>query len=152
MTPVVSIHHQLMGSRNQFETIRVIKVLRYVLAKRKSCTSGGNTPAMSVVGVRPEQVAHGTLVGHFNLSIDLPYLLESIEVWRQSSMQTENLILHNSRKGKEIEEISVIFPDVCISVFPEALVIEAIDLCNLSALVIASKNRNSILKADFEAD
>jgi len=95
MTPIVPVHHQLMRPRNEFKIICVIEVLRDVLAKCEACTSRRNTPAMSVIWVRPQEIAHWSFVGHFNLSINLSNLIERIQVGRETSMKSEYLIFND---------------------------------------------------------
>lgn len=65
-------------------------------------------------------------------------------------MKTEYLILNNRSERKQIEQICVIFPDICISVFPQTLIIKTVDLCDLSWLMISSEDSNSILEPDLD--
>lgn len=51
VAPVEAVHDQLMGTSDQLEVVSMIEVLRDVLAKGEACTSGRDTPAMSVIGV-----------------------------------------------------------------------------------------------------
>jgi len=51
MRPVISVHNQLVSTRDQFQIVCMIELLRYILAERVSCTSGGNSPPASVVRV-----------------------------------------------------------------------------------------------------
>lgn len=67
-------------------------------------------------------------------------------------MKTEYLIFDNSSKRNHIEKISIIFPHICIAILPEALIVKAINLSNLSGLVISSENSDPILESDFESD
>ena len=62
--PVVSVHHELMGTCDPGEAIGVVELLRYVLAERVSSTTGRDAPTASIIGVGPEQVANGALVGN----------------------------------------------------------------------------------------
>ncbi len=43
-------------------------------------------------------------------------------------MQAEHLVLDDSSQRKEIEELSELFPDVGITVFAKALIVEAIPI------------------------
>ena len=54
-----------MRARDERESIGVVECLRDVLAKRVSGPARGNAPAAPVVGVRPQQVAHGGLRDFF---------------------------------------------------------------------------------------
>ena len=40
--------------------------------------------------------------------------------------------------GEVVEQVGEVFPHVGISIFPEALIVESIHLCDLSRFVIAS--------------
>lgn len=50
-----------MGSRYKSEAVMMVECLRYVLTECVPSTARGNSPAASVVGVRPEKVAHRSL-------------------------------------------------------------------------------------------
>ena len=49
--PVVAVHYELVGSRDQFKVIRVIELFRNVLTEGVSSTSWRDPPAQSVVWV-----------------------------------------------------------------------------------------------------
>ena len=67
-------------------------------------------------------------------------------------MQAENLVLYNGRKWQIIEEVRQVLPHVGISILAETLVIEAVHLRDLSTLVIAPQNGNSVLEAHLQTD
>ena len=89
---------------------------------------------------------------HLYDSIDVSDHVQGVEGGRESAVQAENLILHHSRQRKVVEEISQVFPHIRVAVLAEALIVEAIDLRDLSALVVASQDRDSVLEAHFQAD
>lgn len=91
-----------------------------------SSTSGGDTPTASIIGVRPEQVAHGTFLGHLLNSIELSDLIEGVDARRKTPVQAENLILNNSGQWQVVEELGEDFPYVGIAVLSEALIVETI--------------------------
>ena len=139
-----------MCSRDQVQSIRPIELLRYVRSKCVACSSWRHAPAHPFIGVRPKQVAHGPFMGDFLNSVKFSNLIEAFEMRREASMETENLILNNSCHRQVVKKVSVVFPNICIAVFPITLVIKSIDLCNLSALMIASQNGNSVRESHFE--
>ena len=53
-------------------------------------------------------------------------------------MEAEYLFHYNCGQRKVIEEFSKSPPNIGIAIFPKALVVEAINLSNLPALVVAS--------------
>ena len=66
-------------------------------------------------------------------------------------MQTENRILDNGGKRQVIEELSEAFPHVRISVFPQTLIVEAINLGDLPALMISSQDGQPVGISYFES-
>jgi hypothetical protein len=89
---------------------------------------------------------------HFLHSIKVSYLVESVKTWGQSTVQTEDLILNNCSKWQVIKQIGQEFPNVCIAVLSHALIIEAVNLGDLSAFVVTSQNRKSVWVSHFEAN
>ena len=67
-------------------------------------------------------------------------------------MQTEDLILHHSGKRQVVKQVGEEFPHVGVSVLAHALVVEAVDLGDLAAFVVASQNSQAIPIAHFETD
>ena len=67
-------------------------------------------------------------------------------------MEAEDLIVNEGGQGQVVKQIGEIFPDVCIAVLAQAFVIEAIDLGDLSRLVIATKNGDAAGISDLESD
>lgn len=79
MGPIIAVHNKLMSSSNKFEVVCMIKLLRNVLAKSISSSSGRDTPTAPVVRVRPQKVAHWTFVRHLLHSIELLDLFKSVD-------------------------------------------------------------------------
>lgn len=64
-------------------------------------------------------------------------------------MHGKNLILDDGRKGEVVEYFRAVSPDVDAPEFPQAFVVEAVYLRDLSAFVIASDEGDAIGIADF---
>ena len=67
-------------------------------------------------------------------------------------MHAQNFLLDQCSKWQKIEQICKIFPYVCITIFSHALIIETINLRDLSSFVISSQNCYSISPSDFYRD
>lgn len=63
-------------------------------------------------------------------SVELSDLIESVDGWRESSVETEDLTLDDGCQRKVIEEFGKLLPDVGVSVLSQALVIETISKSN----------------------
>lgn len=67
-------------------------------------------------------------------------------------MKTEDLVINQGSEGEIVEEIGKILPDVRISVFSEAFVVEAVYLSNLAGLVISAQDGDTLRISDFEGN
>lgn len=64
-------------------------------------------------------------------------------------MDTEEIVIDYRCQGEIVEDVGAVSPDVERAVFSEALVVEAIDLSDLSTLVIASDEGDEIGVSNF---
>jgi hypothetical protein len=152
VSPVVAVHDQLMSSSYSDEAIGVVELLRDILSERITSSSGGDTPTASVIRVGPEQVTDRAFMRYFLDSVELLNLVKSVDTGRKSSMEAEDGVINDSGQGEIIEQLGEEHPDVRVTIFPQALVIEAIDLGDLSHFVVTSENSNSVLVPHFQSD
>ena len=80
------VHHQLMSSCYHFEVVIVIKLLCDVLAKSVASPPRVDSPAASVVGIRPQKIAHWSLMRNFLNSINSLDIVQGLNRRRQTSM------------------------------------------------------------------
>merc|ERR1712216_711517 len=73
-------------------------------------------------------------------------------IGREAAVRAKNTVLHHGSKGEVVEDLSKEMPNMRRCVFSHALVIEAVDLCNLPALMVAPKQENAIRIAHLEKD
>ena len=107
-------------------------MLSDVLSEGVTRPSGVHSPACAVIGVGPEQVAHGALMGNFLESLKGADVVECFDAGGQSSMQAEELVLNDCGEWNEIEKFSQTLPDVGVAVLAAALIVEAVNLGDLS--------------------
>ena len=67
-------------------------------------------------------------------------------------MKAENLIFDDSCQRQVVKEVRQVLPHVGVAVLAKAFVIEAVNLGDLPALVIASEDSDPFPVAHFEAD
>lgn len=152
LRPVVTLHDKLMRSGNQRQAIVVIKGLRNVLSKGVTGATRRDSPAASVIGIRPQKIAHGTLVGDFLDTVQGSDVVQSVNAGRQTSVEAENLVVDQGSQRQVVEEIGKVLPYVGVAVLSKAFIVETIDLGNLSGLVVASENGDALGVSDFEGD
>lgn len=139
-----------MRSRHKSQAIIVVECLRYVLPKSIASTTWGNAPPASVVRVTPEKIAHGTLMRDFLNTIQRADVVQSVDRRAKAAVKAEDLVVNEGGQGQEIEKVGEVLPYVCVAVFSQALVVEAVHLCDLTRFVIAAKDSDAGRVADLE--
>lgn len=91
MAPVVALHDQLVCTCDQREAVVVVELLRDVLAERVAGAARRDAPAAAIVRIRPQQIAHRTLVRHLLDAIQRADVLERIDRRRQATVQAKDL-------------------------------------------------------------
>lgn len=79
-------------------------------------------------------------------------VVQSVDRRAQPTVQTEDLVFNESSEGKVVEEIGEVFPHVGVAVFAKTLVVETVDLGDLTGLVIATKDGNTLGVTNLQAD
>lgn len=126
VAPVVAFHDELMRARDESEAVGAVELLRHVLTERVTGSTGGDTPSTAIIGIGPEQVAHGSLVGNLLETIQSTNAIEGVDEGRQSSVQAEDAILDQSGQGQKVEQIREHLPNVDSSILTQALVVESV--------------------------
>ena len=103
VTPVVPLHHQLMSPRHQSQPVPMIELFAHVLAEREPGSTGRNAPSRSIVGIAPQQIAHGSLVRYLLDPIQLANVIQSVDARAESAVEAEYLIFDQGREGKVVE-------------------------------------------------
>lgn len=76
-------------------------------------------------------------------------LVNSVDGRRESSMYTEDTIVNDGRQTQIVKDLTTVSPDIGRSKLLEALVVESIDLCNLSRFVVATNESNPVWVSDL---
>lgn len=130
----------------------MVEGFRDVLTERVAGTTRRDAPATPVVRVRPQQVAHRTLVGDLLDSVERPNVIEGINAGGETAVEAEDLVVDEGSEGEVVEEVGEVLPDVGVAVFPEALVVEAVDLSDLTRLMVAAEDGDALWVSDLEGN
>lgn len=105
---------------------------------------------LPVIWVRPDEITHWPFMRDLLHPIKVTSMVKCVDRWRQTSVQTEYTIRNNGSHGQIVKGIRKMFPDVGISIFSEAFIIKAINLSNLTTLVISTKDCNAVSVSNFQ--
>ena len=152
MGPRVPLHHELVRPGDERQVVCVVELLGDVLAEGEPGASGADTPSAAVVRVGPEEVAHGSLVGHLLDPVELPDLVDGLDHGREAAVEAEDLVLDERCDGEVVEEVGEHLPDVGAAVLAKTLVVEAVDLGDLAGLVVAPEYCDSAWVPDLHGD
>lgn len=65
---------------------------------------------------------------HFLDSVQLSDLVEGVDGWGETSVETEDLALNDGGQREVVEELSELLPDVGVSILSQTLVVETIPI------------------------
>jgi len=99
---LVALHHELMRSCDERNVVGAVELVDDVAAKQEASATRAQAPAVDLLGIRPQQVAHGTIVRHFLFAIDDANLtIVLVVVGTPISCETSKLGLHLPPKACE---------------------------------------------------
>mmetsp|Transcript_44789 Transcript_44789/g.127911 ORF Transcript_44789/g.127911 Transcript_44789/m.127911 type:complete len:210 (-) Transcript_44789:233-862(-) len=147
MAPIVALHDELVRAGDELQAVGVVELLGDVLAEGVAGPAGRDAPAAAVVGVRPQQVAHGPLVRHLLDAVELPDVVQGVQGWGDAAVHADDLVLDDRGHGQVVERVREDLPNRGSAVGPHALVEEAVYLRDLPALVVTAQQRDALLVA-----
>jgi len=140
-----------MRSRDKCQTVVVVKGLADILAECVTSSSWAYSPSTSVVWVTPQQVTHWSFMWHFLDTVQSSNVVKGINAGRQTTVETEDLVVDQCRQRQVIEEVGKVLPDVRVAVFTQTFVVEAVDLRDLSGFVVSTENGDALWVANLES-
>lgn len=84
------------------------------------------------------------------IAFDESNLIESLDLGRETTVHTQNRVVDDGRYGQIVEKFAARLPRIGITVLVHAFVVEAVHLRNLTWLVIAAQQRDSVRVFGFE--
>lgn len=85
-------------------------------------------------------------------AIESSDVIQCVDTGRETAVKTEDLVVDQGSEGEVVEEVGKVLPHVGVAVFSEALVVEAVDLGDLTGLVVSSEDGDSLRVSDLEGD
>lgn len=105
-----------------------------------------------VVGITPQQIAHGSLMRHLLQAVQRADVVERVDRRTEPPVQAEYLPVHQRGQRQEIEQIREVFPHGRVAVLAQAFVVEAVYLSDLTGLVVSSQDGYSLAVSDLQCN
>mmetsp|Transcript_17003 Transcript_17003/g.38268 ORF Transcript_17003/g.38268 Transcript_17003/m.38268 type:complete len:277 (-) Transcript_17003:283-1113(-) len=148
--PVVPVHHQLMRPADQTQPVPMVVLLADVLSEGEPGPPGRDAPSDPVVRIAPEEVAHGSVVGHLLHAVERADLVQGIDGGGEAAVEAEDVVLDHRGEGEVVEEAHEEVPDVGGAVLADTLVVKAVDLRDLPRLVVSPQYVHPLRISDLE--
>lgn len=88
-------------------------------------------------------------MGHFLDPIQRADIVQRVDRGTQTAVETEYLVINQGGEGQVVEEICEVFPDIRVAVFPQTLVVESVDLGDLTRFVVAAEDGDALWVTDL---
>lgn len=99
-------------------------------------SSRTDSPVLNIIRVRPDQIAEGAFMRDFLGSRNYSNLIQCSDLRTQTAMNTQHRAINDGTQSHEIEHLTASLPHRCIPIFLKALLVEPIDLCDLTRFVV----------------
>ena len=135
---LIAVLNHLMCSANQIDVIFLQELLNDGFAKCIANASIILSPAaLGLFRIRPKQVAQKAVLRYFSRSCNLLQLCYSDEFRGESTMHAKDLVIDEGCNWHAVEHVLELLPDAD-TVSSLALIVEAVDSVDLSALVVTA--------------
>lgn len=133
-----------MSASNEFQTVDVIELRCDLVSEQPARTARRNSPRLDVLGVAPNEITEGAFVRNLLCASHDADLVDSADLGAQSAVDAEDFAIYDCCENEEVEDLAAGLPDGGVAVFLLAFFIESVDLGDLSGLVVASNESDSI--------
>jgi hypothetical protein len=116
----------------------MIKLGRDLVPEQPPRPAGTDSPRLDVLGVAPDEVAEGALVGDLLGAGDDADLVDGADFRGKAAVHAEHGAIDNGGEDEEVEDLAAGFPDGGVAVFLLAFFVEAVDLGDLAGFVVAA--------------
>jgi hypothetical protein len=91
-------------------------------------------------------------VRHLLNTVKRTNVIERVDTRGQAAVKAEDLIFNQGSQRQVVEEICEIFPHIGIAVFSETLIVEAVNLGDLTRFVVTTEDGDALGVSDLEGD
>mmetsp|Transcript_16426 Transcript_16426/g.40599 ORF Transcript_16426/g.40599 Transcript_16426/m.40599 type:complete len:318 (+) Transcript_16426:882-1835(+) len=150
--PFVALHHQLVRPRDQLNVVHLVEGFHHVAAEEISRAPRAEAPAVALLGIAPEQIAHGSVVGHLALPVDRADLVQIRHHRREPPVHAKNLVLDQRGEREVVENFGAVPPDIHGTVLAQTLVVETVHLGDLPRFVVSADQKHALGIPDLQRE
>ena len=88
----VALLGQLMGSGYELEAIMSVELVYNLVAEQPACASAAVRPCVDLLWIWPHEICERPFCGYFYFPVKLSNLVKRMNIGRETTMYTENLI------------------------------------------------------------
>eukprot|EP00401_Gymnodinium_catenatum_P017940 CAMPEP_0117606598 /NCGR_PEP_ID=MMETSP0784-20121206/79793_1 /TAXON_ID=39447 /ORGANISM="" /LENGTH=264 /DNA_ID=CAMNT_0005409681 /DNA_START=21 /DNA_END=816 /DNA_ORIENTATION=+ len=137
VAPVVTLHDKLVCAGDELQSVRMVELLRDVLAESIAGAAWRDAQASRTWAPRAALPGCGQAAGCCQVNREMG----------DAAVHANDLIFNDGRHRQVVEGVRKDFPHVGAAVRTHALVEEAVDLRDLPALVVPAEERNALFVA-----
>ena len=172
---LVTLHRELVRTHDATQIVRFVKLplnahaqrhLQHLIHSEETTRAARRLvpalPTRTLFGIAPQQITHGSLVRHFLETVqrrylrvrgdDHSHLTQGRNERGQTAVETENRVADKRSDREIVEQVRQQSPDFGRLVLAETLLVKTVHLRDLSALVVATQNVQTIGVAQLEGD
>mmetsp|Transcript_9309 Transcript_9309/g.26622 ORF Transcript_9309/g.26622 Transcript_9309/m.26622 type:complete len:324 (+) Transcript_9309:14-985(+) len=141
---------ELVSTADELKPIDVVELGRDLAAKQPACSSGADVPSLDVFGVGPHEVTERPFVGNLLDPLNSTNLVQGPDIRRQSAVHAQHPPIDECAKREVVKHLDTVAPGVCVAILSLALIIEAVHLCDLTALMVPSQKSDACRVAGLQ--
>lgn len=138
VTNLVTLINQLMRSCNRCQTVDMVELRRDLVSEQPTSTTWTDSPCVDVFWVTPHKIAEGALMRNFLGTRNDADLVNRADLRTETAMDAKNGTVHNGGENKEVKHLTASLPDGGVAVLLLTLLVETVDLGDLSGLVVSA--------------
>jgi len=131
----------------------MIKLLDRRVSKNISTASRRDVPLLiDVVWIGPHHIACKPFGRNLLYPIERPGLINCLAIGRQSAVDAPNLAVNEGGDAQAVKDIATELPRIPVPVLSLALIVKAINLCDLATFVISAQKNNVLRVLGLEEE
>jgi hypothetical protein len=141
---LISLVDQLVSPSDELQAINMVELGCDLITKEPASATRRNSPSVDVLGITPDKITEGTLMRNLLSTCNNANLINSADFRAESTVNAENLTINDRSKDEKVEDLAAGLPNRGVAVLLLTLLVEAVDLSDLTGFVVATDESDLI--------